>query len=196
MNEKGFTLTELMMVILIIAILAAFAIPLYNNAIDNQNNARAKAYLETINAGLERFHQEYHNVTISVPAGSTNFILNPGNTTCSYRGQQIASTTTSTTLSLSNFITQMIVCGYIPRYNYGDSSVLEDDGSLDYRFRLQNPNDNPTCGHGYVYMEPKISSTNTYSVGNKYCRPIDNSTVCRYCAGIDLTGKAQDYMKN
>ena len=195
MNEKGFTLTELMAVILIIAILAAIAIPFYNNAVDNQNNARAKAYLETINTGLERFHKEYHNVQIHVPGGGTNFILTPGNVSCTYHGQQIAAATTSNTLSVSDFITQMIVCGYIPRYNYGTTSALVNDGSLDYRFRLQDPDD-PTCGHGYVYMEPKISSNNTYSVGSKYCQEINNSEVCRYCAGIDLTGKAYDTMKN
>lgn len=178
MNKRAFTLMELMVVVLIIAILAAIAIPLYNSAVDNQNNTRAKAILRVINGGMERFNREYPDVAI--PTASDAYITNPpANTSCTYSGEN--------NLSAQNFIAQMVACGYLPRQNYGTATHQENDGALDYRFRLQDPNNgNLTYGLGYVFMEPKPNA----NVG-KYClRTTQNGTiVCRYKAGIGLNGE-------
>lgn len=178
MNKKAFTLMELMVVVLIIAILAAIAIPLYNHAIDNQNNTRAKAILRTINGGMERFNREYPDVAI--PTASDAFVINPpANASCSYFGEN--------NLSAQDFIAQMVACGYIPRQNYGTATHQENDGALDYRFRLQDPNNgNLTYGLGYVFMEPKPNA----KVGNKYCLRTSQggAIVCRYKAGIGMNG--------
>lgn len=190
MTKKGFTLMELMVVVLLIAILAAIAIPFYNDAIDSQNNAKAKAILETLNGGLERLNREYR---IFIPSGTgadreNNDFRNVNNTTCYYNGQQIGNGTNN--ISLQNFIGQLIACGYVPKsVNYNDS---------DYVFRLQSK-DNPVCGQGYVYMEPRPDSNGKVSVGSKYCLETtqeiegQSSTVCIYCAGMNAyTGKAMD----
>lgn len=194
MTKKGFTLMELMVVILLIAILAAVAIPFYNDAIDSQNNARAKAILETLNGGVERFQREY-NVAIPLSAGgdrtNNGFTNIDDDTSCSYHGEVIGSEFT-----LQDFIAQLIACGYVSRsVNYEN---------LDYVFRLQNPA-NPVCARGYVYMEPRAGENNKVSVGSKYCLEStsqggeggtegeETTAVCTYCAGIHpYSGKAVD----
>ncbi|MBQ4493953.1 MAG: prepilin-type N-terminal cleavage/methylation domain-containing protein [Elusimicrobiaceae bacterium] len=176
MNKKAFTLMELMVVVLIIAILAAIALPLYHNAIDNQNNARAKAILEIINGGMVRFNREYPNVTI--PRDADVYVSNPAaNTACTYSGEN--------NLSAANFIVQMVACGYIPRQNYGTATHVEGDGALDYRFVLQDPS-SPVYGSGFVYMEPKPDA----NVGSRYCMANNNN--CNYKAGIGRNGRAID----
>jgi prepilin-type N-terminal cleavage/methylation domain-containing protein len=47
-NEKGFTLMELMVVIVIVAILAAVAVPLYNNYVKDAQRTEAKAAIGAI----------------------------------------------------------------------------------------------------------------------------------------------------
>ena len=196
MNKKGFTLMELMVVILIIAVLAAIAVPFYNDAIDSQNNARAKALLETVNAGLERFDREYGVLTINYATDTQNdppnntIVTPPAGTTCTYHGQGVGDG-----FSVADLIEQLIVCGYIPRSNYGTTGEIEAN-TLDYRFRLQHPN-NAICGSGYVYMEPKTNEDNEISVGTKYCLRANNEeddTVCHYCAGI-YQSRAMDMTK-
>lgn len=223
MNKKGFTLIELMVVVLIIAILAAIAIPFYNDAIDSQNNARAKAILEAINAGLERFDREYPRkldfLSSAINTETDNNLIvipNANNNNCYYNGQNIVASgqTTNDNISLENFIQQMIVCGYIPRANYGTDGIISDR-SLDYRFRLQakpvyNSSTNTftggICGNGYVYMEPKTDEYGKVKVGSKYCLQNTTTTqneegeavstsVCMYCAGITILGNATDLSK-
>ncbi len=173
MNNKAFTLTELMVVVLIIAILASIALPLYNTAVESQNNARAKAIMEAINGGMERWSREYPNNAI--PNDAAVFVSNPpAGTTCDYNGQP---------LDIASFIEQMVACGYIPTYNYGTDTYVEDDGSLDYRFRLQNPSNPPEIyGYGFVFMEPKPGS----KVGDKFCNSVND--VCTYKAGFKADG--------
>jgi prepilin-type N-terminal cleavage/methylation domain-containing protein len=201
-NNKGFTLTELMAVVLIMVILVAVAMPLYINAVDRQKNVRAKAYLETINSGMERFHREYPNVELPDTGGV--LVTPAANATCTYHGQTIG--IGSNQLSIAEFLVQMIVCGYIPRYDYGTPTT---SGNLDYVFKLQTDNSSYGCringndtAYGDFYMEPKIypSEDDKFWVGRKYCNQINyhdtnnnsTSTYCRYCAGVDNYGKAQD----
>jgi len=55
MNRKGFTLTELMIVIAILGILSSIAIPMYRGYISNSKKGEAKANLETIRLLEEQF---------------------------------------------------------------------------------------------------------------------------------------------
>ena len=57
-NEKGFTLIELMVVVLIIGILVAVAIPLFSSAADNSRDKACIANLRTIGGALAQYSAE------------------------------------------------------------------------------------------------------------------------------------------
>jgi prepilin-type N-terminal cleavage/methylation domain-containing protein len=61
MNKKGFTLVELMVVILIVGILAAVAIPLMRGRIDSAKWSEARAAMGTIATGLRAYFSERQN---------------------------------------------------------------------------------------------------------------------------------------
>ncbi|MEW5922006.1 MAG: type II secretion system protein [Bacillota bacterium] len=51
-NQKGFTLVELMVVVVIIGILTAVAVPVYNSVTDNANRKAVMANLRTIDGAI------------------------------------------------------------------------------------------------------------------------------------------------
>ena len=57
-KEKGFTLVELMVVILIIAILVAIAIPVYNTARSSAKNKACKGNLRTMDGAIQTYHSD------------------------------------------------------------------------------------------------------------------------------------------
>jgi type IV pilus assembly protein PilA len=73
-NEKGFTLIELMIVIAIIGILAAIAIPQFNSYRSRSYNAGALSDMKNIQTALEAYyvdHQHYPNA-VDVVTDATN----------------------------------------------------------------------------------------------------------------------------
>lgn len=61
--ENGFSLIELMIALLIIAILAGIAIPAYQNQIDRARRADAKAGLMQLTSAQERFFTQFVSYT-------------------------------------------------------------------------------------------------------------------------------------
>ncbi len=59
LDEKGFTLIELMVVVLIIGILVAVAIPVFGNIADHARDTTCIANLRTIAGALEQYKVDY-----------------------------------------------------------------------------------------------------------------------------------------
>jgi len=66
-NQKGFTLVELMVVVVIIGILVAIAVPVYNNATLKANKSAIEANLRTIDGAI----MQYMATTDTIPADTT-----------------------------------------------------------------------------------------------------------------------------
>lgn len=83
--QKGFTLIELMIVVAIIAILAAIAIPQYQNYITKSQFSES----QTIADGLKTPIVEYYNQSGGCPTNGTTGFSNAA----SYQGKYVASAT-------------------------------------------------------------------------------------------------------
>lgn len=66
-KEKGFTLIELMVVVLIIAILVAIAVPVFNIARSSAQKRSCQANLRTLDGAI----QTYHSTEDAWPPGTT-----------------------------------------------------------------------------------------------------------------------------
>ena len=63
MKKKGFTMLEILIVIIIIAILATFAIPQYLKASQRAIASEAVTSIGAIRGALARYYQEYNQLT-------------------------------------------------------------------------------------------------------------------------------------
>ena len=71
MNKKGFTLVELMVVILIVGILAAVAIPLMQGRIDKSKWSEACTSAGTIRRSIRTYAAETNIAVVQALAGNT-----------------------------------------------------------------------------------------------------------------------------
>lgn len=69
-NQRGFTLVELMIVVIIVGILAAVAIPMYQGATERAKASEAVAALGTIRGAMRVYYAEHGTYV------NTNFIDN------------------------------------------------------------------------------------------------------------------------
>jgi len=65
-SKKGFTLVELLIVVAIISILAAIAVPMYNNYIYRSKQVEAKTLLLTLKVEQEQFRAENNCYTLAI----------------------------------------------------------------------------------------------------------------------------------
>lgn len=72
-NQKGFTLVELMVVVVIIGILVAIAVPVYNNVTAKANQSAVEANLRTIDGAIMMYQAANDGVA---PTGDTQLVPN------------------------------------------------------------------------------------------------------------------------
>jgi len=72
---KGFTLIELMIVVAIVAILAAVALPSYNNSIDKSRRADAQSALLGFSQAMEQFFTANSTYVGAGAATATTYTL-------------------------------------------------------------------------------------------------------------------------
>jgi type II secretion system protein G len=62
-NRKGFTLVEILIVVVILGILAAIVIPQFTNASEDAKDSAAKSQLQTIRNQIELYRVKHNGVT-------------------------------------------------------------------------------------------------------------------------------------
>ncbi|MDD5613465.1 MAG: pilin [Candidatus Omnitrophica bacterium] len=88
MKRKGFTMLEILIVIIIIAILATFAIPQYLKASKRAIASEAVTSIGSLRGAIARYYQEYNALTSvkddldidnpdSVPNANFNYTIDP-----------------------------------------------------------------------------------------------------------------------
>lgn len=76
--HAGFTLIEVLVVVLIIGILAAFAVPEYFKVVERGRAAEAIAYFGDLQAAQERYLQRHGVYFVGIPQYSTFDVVLPG----------------------------------------------------------------------------------------------------------------------
>ncbi|GAB4257124.1 MAG: hypothetical protein Kow0092_03740 [Deferrisomatales bacterium] len=97
MSRKGFTLVELMIVVAILGILSAIAIPMYRSYITASKKSEAKANLETLRLLEEQYYAD-HRAYVAATGGTTDVMaklpgFQPGNPDSLYYNYFITATT-------------------------------------------------------------------------------------------------------
>jgi type IV pilus assembly protein PilE len=77
-KHRGFTLIELMIAVVIVAILAAVALPSYNNYVRRGKIAEATANLSTMRVKLEQYFQDQRSYVGACAAGTVAPLPAPG----------------------------------------------------------------------------------------------------------------------
>ena len=95
MNKKGLTLIELLIVMVIVAILAAIAVPMYTGYMTRARRADAKTSLEQLRAAQEMRRAEYGAYSADLAALQTSWGA-PSTTVGFYTISLVATSTTFT----------------------------------------------------------------------------------------------------
>ena len=74
-NQKGFTLVEIMMVVIIIGILAVLAIPRYEKYTIESKLAEVAVAVGEIKTGMEKYYNSHGNTYTSLPGATYNMHL-------------------------------------------------------------------------------------------------------------------------
>ena len=141
-NKKGFTLIELMIVVAILGILAAIAIPAFMKYIKRSKTSEAHVNVGKICDGASAFYQkdQYDGNGDPIPVGSKAFPTGPADThgTATPQGVKVGPTATNFTLQAWQDLSFSITEPTYYRYNYtnagsgtGSTFTVVATGDLD-----------------------------------------------------------------
>lgn len=175
-NTKGFTLMEIMTVVIVIGILVALSIPNIAGYARDARNDRAKAILNMVAQGYKNFRNDFSGVNLSTTANSDgsdgygplkkdNTVLPSGNQdSCDSVFSSLVPGTSNPSTGIGYNV--LIKCSYIRNIDYP---------SLRYAFYLGN-------GNGHCSACGSLPTTTlACMVGAETSGPYDSS----YCAYID-----------
>ncbi len=86
LRMEGFTIIELLMALAIVAIVAAIAVPSYQQIIDKSDNARASVDISSISPLLDRFYYENHRYPTSLAEINADDMRDPWGNPYQYLG--------------------------------------------------------------------------------------------------------------
>jgi len=98
-RAKGFTLIELMVVVVIVAVLAAIAIPSYRNSVHKANRTEAKSTLAIGAQMLEKCFTEFGSYTVAAGCPSDSDVNAAGNNASGH--YTISSTRTASAFTIT-----------------------------------------------------------------------------------------------
>ena len=103
--QTGFTLIELMIVVAIIAVLAAIALPIYSDYITRGKLTEAQNNLSALRVAMEQYFQDNRTYASSTTATNCGVSMPSGNS-AKYFSYTCALTTSGYTITASGSVTQ------------------------------------------------------------------------------------------
>lgn len=151
MNKKGFTLIELMVVIVIIGVLATIAIPNYMDMKNRAKDASVQANMHTLHLTIENFATMAEGYFPNHPTTTVKDILDGGCT----NNQRIADNCPGIALNINTGVGTAL----LPGNNTYRNPFLSNGNSLDINNDQVNPPPHQvilpnSSGQGTVYYTP------------------------------------------
>ena len=94
-NQKGFTLMELMIVIVIIGVLAAIAVPSYKGYVEKAQKATCEANRRTLSTAAGMYYIDHENAYPTAVSELTDFVDNVDKIKCPTGGTYTFSATSN-----------------------------------------------------------------------------------------------------